>query len=293
MDSLQKIAKSPIAVVCHDAGAANLIVHWLKDYEGIIFPCIEGPAKKIWKLHFPEIEILRIKDVINNLNTLLTGTGNSDFEHNARVMAQNKCLISISVIDHWTSYRERFTFKNKTVLPDLILVSDRFAKKLSQSTFPLVKVVQLDNLYLINEVKLVFERRKRSVTSPPIRILVVMENFKINSHNKQSLGFTSLEYLISNIHKINTSKNLTIRIRPHPSEQYNKYDEFIQRNILFEVSKSQDLYKDLAWADLVAGMQSFAMVVALHSKIPTISILPPNTIECILPYDNILKLKDF
>jgi hypothetical protein len=292
VDSLQKVAESPIAVVCHDAGATNLIVHWLKNYEGIIFPCMEGPAIRIWNFHFPEIKILQIEEAIHNAKSLLSGTGNSSFEHNARIKAQNKGLYSISVIDHWTAYKERFIFNNRKVLPDLILVGDSFAKQLAQSIFPLVKVVELNNLYLENEAKMALQLRKNPVVIPPKKVLAVMENFKVNPDDGRSLDFMSLDYLFENIRKIDKGQGVTIRIRPHPSELPNKYKVFEQKETNVEISDNLNLYQDLANSDLVVGMQSFAMVVSQHCNIPTVSILPPDSIECILPYRGILSLRD-
>ena len=49
MTRLEDFVKPPLAVVCHDAGAANLIVEWLKDYSGDLKACMEGPAKIIWE----------------------------------------------------------------------------------------------------------------------------------------------------------------------------------------------------------------------------------------------------
>jgi hypothetical protein len=292
MNSFQKVAESPIAVVCHDAGAANLIVHWLKSYEGVILPCMEGPAIRIWNLHFPKIKILQMEGVICNAKTLLSGTGNSSFEHDARIKAQNKGLYSISVIDHWTNYKERFTFNNKKILPDLILVSDNFAKQLAQSIFPFIKVVELKNLYLENEIKMVLRLRKKPIDMPPKKVLAVMENFKVNPNDGQSLDFISLDYLLENVHKIDKGQGVAIRIRPHPSELPDKYKEFEQKEANVEISDTFNLHQDLANSDLVVGMQSFAMVVSQHCNIPTMSMLPPDSIKCVLPYREILFLRD-
>ena len=49
MNRLDEILESPFAVFCHDAGAANLIIEWLKDCNLEMKVCMEGPAKEIWK----------------------------------------------------------------------------------------------------------------------------------------------------------------------------------------------------------------------------------------------------
>ena len=102
---------------------------------------------------------------------------------------------------------------------------------------------------------------------------------------------------MNNFDKINLSNKLAkIKLRPHPSESLNKYD-FIQKKYdhlvtEFTISKNSSLHDDLAWADLVVGINSFALVVALCAKIPTMSILPPGSNESILPYEEIIHLRD-
>ena len=102
---------------------------------------------------------------------------------------------------------------------------------------------------------------------------------------------------MSSLNKINISSNYVhIALRLHPSELEGKYD-FIQRKYQslvteFTISKNNMLYEDIAWADLVVGMNSFALVVALTANVPTMSILPPLSIDCILPHKEIMHLKD-
>ena len=292
MNNLGEIQESTMSVVCHDAGAANLIVHWLKKYQGTILPCMVGPAIKIWNYHFPEVEILRLDSAISNSKILLSGTGNNSFEHDARIKAKDKGMYNISVIDHWTRYKQRFVFNGKEVLPDLILVSDHFARRLAKDTFPLIKVKELSNQYLESEKKSVFRLKRNPVAIPPKNILIVTENFKVNSSDGQSLDFESLNYFIGNLDKINKEQDFVVRIRPHPSESYKKYKEFKQKEINIQISKNLSLHQDLAWADMVVGIQSFAMVVSQHCNIPTMSMLPPDSIKCVLPYREILFLRD-
>ena len=34
-----------------------------------------------------------------------------------------------SILDHWTNYNERFIYKKKNLIPDKILVMDKYAEK--------------------------------------------------------------------------------------------------------------------------------------------------------------------
>jgi hypothetical protein len=93
-----------------------------------------------------------------------------------------------------------------------------------------------------------------------------------------------------------SSDLVNILLRLHPSEPLVKYDNILKKYkdslSKFHLSKNTHLYQDIAWADLVVGMNSFALVVALTANVPTMSILPPLSIDCILPYKEITHLKD-
>jgi hypothetical protein len=287
------IFDSPLSVVCNDAGAANLIVNWLDGYKHNVFPCMEGPAKKIWNSKFPNSKLLALDVALEKSRVLLSGTGwSSNLEHNARVQANMSKMTSIAVIDHWTNYKERFIRNTKEVLPDSILVSDKYAMKKASDIFPCVKILELENVYLNNESKSVLSLRDTPVNTPPRKILAVMEPFREEKNIGDSLEFASMKYLISNLTKITKDKRIEICLRMHPSEPIGKYDYFVNKYTNIKISSNLQLHSDLVWADLVVGMQSFAMVVSQHCNIPTVSILPPDSIECILPYREILSLRD-
>ena len=74
MTWLQQNVTAPLAVASHDAGAVNLIVHWLQGYKSEVRICTEGPARIIWQKMFPDIKLFPIEEAINSANTLLSGT---------------------------------------------------------------------------------------------------------------------------------------------------------------------------------------------------------------------------
>jgi hypothetical protein len=65
------------AIVCHDAGAANVVVAALletgrKDWRAYM----QGPAKKIWESAFPEVVLYNsIEQAIEGSELLISGTG--------------------------------------------------------------------------------------------------------------------------------------------------------------------------------------------------------------------------
>jgi len=295
---LEDFVKPPLAVVCHDAGAANLIVEWLKDYKGDLQPCMLGPAKIIWEKHFPGTKLISIDTVLNGSKSLLSGTGWGDVEHSARIKAKKIGIQNISVIDHWTNYRERFIREESEVLPDIIIVSDKHAYSQAQILFPSILVIELPNNYLQVEAKLACSERLKECKDPIENILIIAEPLRQKKPGKDIyLEFDAIEFFMNSLNKINISSNYVhIALRLHPSEPEGKYD-FIQRKYQslvteFTISKNNMLYEDIAWADLVVGMNSFALVVALSAKIPTMSILPPGSNKCTLPYEEIRHLRN-
>ncbi|MDC0075453.1 hypothetical protein OAJ68_02300 [Candidatus Thioglobus sp.] len=298
MNKIEDFAIPPLAVVCHDAGAANLIVSWLKDYRSEARVCMEGPAKVIWERNFPDNKLFPISRVMDGSNTLLSGTGWGDLEYFARVQAKKRNIKNIAVIDHWSGYKERFVRDEKELLPDLIFVSDKYANKKACDTFPLILVVQLPNNYLQLEANLVSSVRVRECQTPIENILIIGEPFREKILGRDStLEFIAIEYLMLNLDKINLSRNLVnITLRPHPSEPIDKYN-FIQDKYQdfvteFKIGRNRELYEDIAWADLVVGVSSFAMVVSLFAGVPTMSIVPPGSTHNVLPYEEIMHLRD-
>jgi len=298
MTKLEDLVEHPLAVVCHDAGSANLIVEWLKEYKGIIKVCMVGPAKSIWEKHFPDIKLNSLDNIINDTKTLLSGTGWGDIEYSARIKAKKLGIKNIAVIDHWVNYRERFIRNKCEVLPEIIVVSDKYAYKQAQILFPSICIIELPNNYLQTQTKLASAKRVNACKDPFENILIVTEPLRVKKSGKDTyLEFDAIEFFMKSLNKINVSKNYVhIILRLHPSENTDKYDYILKKYqhlvTKINISNHTDLYSDVAWADLVVGMNSFALVISLSSNVPTMSILPPFSIDCVLPHKEIVHLRN-
>ena len=294
MKKLEDFVIPPLAVVCHDAGGANNVVTWLKDYKSEVRACMEGPAKIIWERNFPGKKLLPLDKVIDDANTLLSGTGSGHIERSARIQAKKRNIKNIAVIDHWTNYEKRFISDEQELLPDLILVGDKYALDKVRKLFPSISVIQLPNSYLQLEANLSYSERIRECQTPIENILIIGEPFKGQIPGEE---FTAIEFLMSNLNKINLSKNLVnITIRLHPSEPVDKY-KFLQNKYEdlvteFKITRNIELYKDIAWADLVVGVNSFALMISLTAGVPTMSILPPEYKKPELRHEDLMYLKD-
>lgn len=288
----------PIAVVAHDAGAANHIIAWVKNVgHEQIRACMKGPALTLWKRAFPDtITDDELADTMSTARTLVSGTGwASNLEYDARKMALQSRVKSIAVLDHWMNYRARFVRDELEILPDEIWVTDEYAKKLAEKEFPTLKTVQQPNLYLDNLVREVrlhgFIREDVTDT----HFLYVLEPIRQAWGKDVVAGeFAGLDYFINNLNSFGLDDNLSIRLRPHPSDPAGKYDQWINAHNGMKISldNSQTLAESIAWSDVVVGCQTYALVVALAAGKRVFSSIPPWAPPCVLPQPGIIKLSD-
>jgi len=291
----------PLGVVAHDAGAANHIIAWLKGYDcENIHACVAGPAARLWGQSFYAGAQLNVtlSEAISQSNMLLTGTGwGSALEHDARKLARSAGLKSVAVIDHWANYRERFIRYGEEVLPDEIWVTDEYAKNLAEREFPNLKVVRMPNVYLDNQVQEVREQEQEHawLKHAGCNLLYVLEPIREAwGHGEQPGEFQALDFFMENLSLLQLDSDLSIRLRPHPSDSIGKYDQWLaaQKNIKISLDESLSLAESIAWSDVVVGCHTYAMVVALAAGRRVMSSIPSWAPSCILPQAGILKLAD-
>ena len=200
------------------------------------------------------------------------------------------------MLDHWVNYRARFVRSNVEVFPDAFIVTDAAAARLAQDAFGAARpILTWRNRYLENEAARVRSLSAQSPAIPPARLLVVLEPVRDDwlQEAPQAAEFRALDYLMENLAALTPRPDeLLIRLRPHPTEPESKYQEWARRqgHAHVEVSAPAPLAADLAWADAVAGLQSYALVVALASSRRAISYLPPGAPPCSLRYPGVERL---
>lgn len=282
-----------IAIVAHDAGAANHISAWLES--GLLEQerakvCFEGPAKKNLINSGVKIETLSLENALRGVNTLISGTGwGASLEHNARKLAKINNIHSIAVLDHWVNYKERFIWNGQEVLPDTLWVSDEIAYDLALNTFPKLNVELQPNHYLDSQLRMIKSFSKPTKQSK--KALFLMEPIR-DSDIKGYTEFEAFGFWVANLDIIGLDQSVEIVIRPHPSDPDDKYDslnsEYSDLNITIE--EKVTLAEHIGWADIVVGCQTYAMVVALAAKKKVVSALPPQAPKCCLPHNEIINL---
>jgi len=294
--------RSPVAVVCHDAGAANLVFAWLREWAeaGLLDQhefrlLLQGPAEKAWRLEpvqLPKLQLhTELASALESCESVLTGTGwASSLEHDARHLAASLQISSIAVIDHWVNYTQRFERNGEVALPDQIWVSDEYAVDMAAKLFKDIQIIQLPNTYLKKIVSGISQARKETNN-----LLYVLEPIRNDWKRGIPGEFQCLDFFAKHVTRVLEEKSLRILLRPHPSDSPGKYDEWMKSNAYLnpELDKSCSLREAISNARWVAGAETFAMVVAAKAGRMTFSTLPPWAEKCRLPYPEIIHLRDY
>ncbi|MFC1831307.1 hypothetical protein ACFL0S_04725 [Thermodesulfobacteriota bacterium] len=282
-----------IAVVCHDAGAANIIIHALlendrKDWQAFM----QGPAKRIWHEAFPEVMLVEsLESCLEGASALISGTGwASDIEFNARKLAQETGTYSIAVIDHWINYSDRFIRDNEIILPDEFWVTDRYASNLARQTFPGENIRLIPNYYTSKQLEGISQIK----SSDDQNLLYLLEPIRADWRMIIPGEFQALDYFISKMPLLNLPIDTKIVLRQHPSDPKNKYDEWISNHHVLDITLEAEisLSKLIAHASWVVGCESFALALASMAGKQCFCSLPPWAPDCRLPFKNIIKIKD-
>ena len=293
--------KPPVAVVCHDAGAANLVFAWLREWAeaGLLDKhefklLLQGPAKKAWQ--FEPVPLLQMQlhtelsSALTGCQSVLTGTGwASSLEHDARQLAATLHIPSIAVIDHWVNYTQRFERDGVVALPNQIWVSDGYAVELATKLFKDITIVELPNTYLKYLVK--------SIDPVPIdckNLLYVLEPIR-NDWGRGELGeFQALDFFVNSLEMVVGQESVHITLRPHPSDPPDKYNDWLKAHSSLDIAldSRNGLNEAIAQARWVVGAETFAMVVSSAAGRKTYSSLPPWANRCSLPISEIIHMRD-
>ena len=292
--------QSPVAVVCHDAGAAHLIFAWLRHWSeaGLLDQhhfnlVLQGPAEKAWHHHpvpLPHVALHTSLDAIEGCHSVLSGTGwASNLEHQARQTAQVLSIPSIAVIDHWVNYAMRFERDGEVVLPAQIWVADADAARMAEVQFVGVPVLALPNVYLQQLVQHI----------PPVpedcrNLLYVLEPVRSDWGRGVQGEFQALDFFVQHLAQVVGHGPFHITLRPHPSDPADTYTAWMQAHESLEIrlDTQTDLNQSIAQARWVVGVESFALVVAAAAGRETFSALPPWANRCRLPITGLVHLQD-
>ena len=289
-----------IAVVCHDAGASEILVAYIK----------ENYKQAIWTLYAPygspfetiaQREDLQTQGSLDfyGCDALFFGTGwqekiEREFVKEAKLLG----IPSFAFLDHWSSYRERFEYPTdnwRRNLPNFVVVSDQKAEQLAKE-FALAEVLRINNFYLQKQV----DRSNREDISPTQNLLFLSEptqEVALNTYADENYwGFTqytALEEILENFERFEC-KGLHIRL--HPSQQKHAYTKVLKKypHIKSQIYPSSfyPLEKDLLRSKMIIGFDTMALYTAALLGKAVLSFLPSDNRDFLLPLPASHQLKN-
>ena len=272
MKNFQKWKNKKIVFIISDPGSANVILSIVKKFKlkKINFYFTNLNIKEYfinYKNKF--LEIHSLKDLIkkNYFNLAVIGTGYPPkYIHLANYFKTYK-ILTVAILDHWLDFLRRFK-KNKFFFkPDVILMTHKINYRLD-NFFTNIKIFNIKNYYLEQQIREVKKIKKVKydccyVSDPATYI--------VNAKVRKKLIIDSLTSFIAFIKKRKIKKVL---IRPHPKDDLHRFRNMIKRiaknkeynddNIV--ISKSKNISKDIGSSNLIFGMKSFGLFIALKVK---------------------------
>jgi hypothetical protein len=286
-----------LAVALHDAGAANLVIGWLKSGQITnVRAHVGGPAEMLWHKAFPQLKAVSLNEALSSAVALLSGTGwASSLEYDAMSAAKGLGIPTFAVIDHWVNYHDRFVRNGIEVIPNEVWVSDHYALAEARKQLPNIYVREFENSYLWEQVNSVLNLRPAiEKTAYQTRVLYTLEPIRLSwdTNDKRPGEFQALDYFMSRLGDLGLKSDCQIRLRPHPSDSSKKYDEWISNTNFagLHLAPDESIANAIAWADIVAGCESFALLIGLETGRKVVSTLPPWGNKIRLPHKGIIRL---
>ena len=289
-----------IALVSHDAGGAEILSSWIRKNKEPYYLVLKGPAITIFKSKLGNCKIHTLEEAIKFSDLVICGTSwQSDLERQAIILSKSLGKKVIAFLDHWVEFQGRFQMEEAFVFPNEIWVGDKDAEIIAKKIFPEIDIFLKPNPYL-EDIKSEFKRMKKNFKrSKKYSVLYVTEPLReqalLQYGNDYHFGYTeedALRFFLKNLYILRSDGIDEIKIRPHPSENKNKYNWVMQENsLVVETASNKTLLQQILEADLIVGCESMAMVVALIVGKRVISSIPQGGNICGLPQAGIEHLQ--
>jgi hypothetical protein len=291
-----------LGIVCHDAGGAEVISHFLKHHN--LTNCLyylSGPARLIFGKNLNIDQNCNLDSCIINADIILCGTSWDDDSY-LKAINLSKILNKKSIVylDHWCNYLDRFKNGKEYLYPNEIWCGDEYSFGIAIDTFEESIVKFVNNEYFVH---LKNEIQKYGIpSSPPLfDYLYVTEptskHALLKYGNERHFGYTEIDALMYFIKCIENIKNtIKICIRPHPSENSEKYISLLDKklsHINIIIDNNKPLPEQIMQSSKIVGCSSMAMVAGVLSGKDVFCSIPPKLGRTLLPHKEIKLLKCF
>ncbi len=218
----------------HDYGGALKLFYYLLGHD--VRSCdfnLAGPALKLKSRFETHIDKIYLND---NIDCVITSTSfPSSYEYNKLCEYSNyKTKV---VMDNWTNYERRLTRNNKTIVPDEIIVFDKYAEKLAHKYYS-------TNILLENDFEAEFIKKKYKKNCKNDHIIFASEPLRKEAKkihgNEKYYGFDEFDCFNAIVDKY--GKKIKIKLHPLESEcKYGTQFEYLSRDIEEYVSKESTI----------------------------------------------------
>ena len=203
--------------------------------------------------------------------------------------AKDLQIPSVASMDHWVNYRERFGYPQKNWeknRPDFITVNDKYGYKIAKK-FGFKNIIKLKFYTLLNDIKKLEQQTIKNkdevlFISEPTRKVA-----KIHFGDEKYWGFDEFNLVETIISNLKYFKTKNIKIRLHPSDEVGKYDylhnKFKNANITIQDPYTNPLLDSVASSKIIIGVDGFVLYVAKVFGKYSISYIPNNKRECVVP----------
>lgn len=285
-----------ILVACHDAGGAELVSSFISRTGVLARAVLSGPAERIFARKLPNITRISLAEGLTCASRLICGTSwPATLECEAILAAREAGVPSVAVLDHWINYRRRFERNGVFYNPDVVWVCDELAEQIAHKELPELAVTRIENPYrleLIDQLAAmpsVESRRSLSilyVTEPTAEASLLLYG------DSRHFGYTEIQALREFLIRLNDWVEVgEVVIRPHPTEPADKYS-WACADSRIRIDVGAPLLMQVAYADIVVGCNSMAMVVASWLAKRVMCAIPKGGRGFSLPVDGIEFLNE-
>ena len=279
-------------LISHDIGGFRPAFAYLSKKYSILKCLLGGPAlTEAFQNSIETIENIEQIEISKYVIYITTGWSSS-FERSYMKFFNENNINWVGVLDHWTTYSDRFVLDGEKYLPKQLIVFDEYALKLCRSTFPNIECNVVPNFFDIEFVRSYNEFQPLHAVTPQFDIFF---SDPISEHYGDSLGYDEFDQILYILNKKQSrySKSFNLCIRPHPSEKAEKYFKFLNENNITNTFVSQNsILEDMYNADLVYGASSYAMHLASLVEKKIICSIPIKNVKSSLPHASLQYLRD-
>lgn len=204
---------------------------------------------------------------------VLGASAGLSIEKRLTLMARVHGIRTVSVIDYWSGYDDRFGEKiNKRhrYLPDYVCVIDRAMKdELLELGVPAKAIAITGNPHLEDSV-----RKIKAKTKHAKNLLYISAPF--SSLHPNPYPFDEFQALRDVLEYPRWKEYGTVIVKLHPKEAEGKYDALIARypEAPIRIVKADDLYRLLGEATVIVGINSIVLLEASLAGKPVVSYQP-------------------